>query len=136
MEKPAFILSENDRSYKRRSSKTIGYLAEKGVNVTEIENQTKVTEDKIAELDEKLETLPEIKEKLIQQYQKEKEEQLKVNKNKDYVRERAAENRTLFNAILEVNPVLSMSVKDSSDIVLSQKEDINIENNPVVIRKR
>lgn len=116
--------------------KTIGYLAEKGVNVTEIENQTKVTEDKIAELDKKLEELPEIKEKLIQQYQKEKEEQLKVNKNKDYVRERAAENRTLFNAILEVNPVLSMNVKDSSDIVLSQKEDINIENNPVVIRKR
>nr|WP_236620195.1 SNF2-related protein [Elizabethkingia anophelis]DAC76025.1 TPA_exp: hypothetical protein [Elizabethkingia anophelis] len=116
--------------------KTIGYLAEKGVNVTEIEDQTKATEDKITELDEKLEELPEIKEKLIEQYQKEKDEQLKVNKNKDYVGERAAENRTLFNAILEVNPVLSMNVEDSSDIVLSQKEDINIENNPVVIRKR
>ena len=116
--------------------KTIGYLAEKGVNVTEIEHQTKATEDKIAELDEKLEELPEIKDKLIEQYQKEKEESLKVNKNKDYVGERAEENKTLFNVVLESNSIHSMNVEDSSDIVLSQKEDINIENNPVVIRKR
>ncbi|AJW62937.1 hypothetical protein VO54_01460 [Elizabethkingia miricola] len=102
--------------------KTIGYLAEKGVNVTEIEKQTKATEEKITKLDEKLEELPEIKEKLIEQYQREKEKQLKVNKNKDYVGERADENRTLFNAVLEVNSVLSMNVEDSSDITLQAEE--------------
>lgn len=108
--------------------KTIGYLAEKGVNVTEIENQTKATEEKIEELDKKLEELPEIKDKLIEQYQREKEEQVKVNKNKDYIRERADENRTLFKGALEV--------ENCSHILSIHRKDISIENESVVIRKR
>ncbi|MCL1689478.1 restriction endonuclease subunit R [Elizabethkingia anophelis] len=108
--------------------KTIQNLAEKGVNVTEIENQSKATEEKIAELDKKLEELPEIKDKLIQQYQREKEEQIKVNKNKDYIRERADENRTLFKGALEV--------ENCSHIVSIHRKDISIENESVVIKKR
>ncbi|AJW62566.1 hypothetical protein VO54_01080 [Elizabethkingia miricola] len=90
------IYKENNESERAEVQETIQYLAEKGVNVTEIEHQTKATEDRIAELDEKLEELPEIKEKLIEQYQREKDEQLKINQNKDYVRERGDENRAIF----------------------------------------
>ncbi|WP_407532370.1 helicase-related protein [Elizabethkingia miricola] len=115
--------------------KTIQNLAEKGVNVTEIENQSKATEEKIAELDKKLEELPEIKDKLIEQYQKEKEESLKKNKNMDLIKERADENRIFFKTVLEVNSLHNMNVEESLEIVLNPK-DINMENDPVVIRKR
>lgn len=115
--------------------KTIQNLAEKGVNVTEIENQSKVTEEKIAELDKKLEELPEIKDKLIQQYQREKEEQIEVNKNKDYLHERADENRMLYNFMLENKPTNNMDIKKSLDIML-QKEEINLDIEHSISRKR
>lgn len=54
-------------------------LSKKGVNVREIEQQTQATEDRIAELDKRLEDLPETKRILLVQYQKEKHEQLKAN---------------------------------------------------------
>lgn len=71
-------------------------LSKKGVNVTEIEKQTKDTEDKIAELDEKLEELPSIQFDLILQYQTEKAERLKLNEQRDFVEEREVENKKLF----------------------------------------
>lgn len=71
-------------------------LSQKGVNVTEIEQQTKATEDKILELDLQIEKLPEIKEELIVRYKLEKEEQLKIAENRDYVKERKNENSELF----------------------------------------
>jgi hypothetical protein len=55
-----------------------------------------LTENKITELDEKLEDLPNIKENLIIQYKLEKEEQVKTNENRDYVEERKRENFELF----------------------------------------
>ena len=71
-------------------------LAEKGVDVTQIEYQTKTSEDKIAELDKKLEELQETREDLVAFYKIEKAEQLKADENRDYVEERALENKTLF----------------------------------------
>lgn len=73
-------------------------LAQKGVNVTEIEQQTKATEDKIEELDLQIEKLPEVRNNLINQYKLEKEESLKIAENRDYVKERETENAELFVA--------------------------------------
>ena len=73
-------------------------LSEKGVNVTEIEQQTKATNDRIAELDAKLEELPEVRAGLVSQYKEEKEKQLADNLKTDYVKEREAENVSLFKA--------------------------------------
>jgi hypothetical protein len=47
-------------------------------------------------LDEKLDELPNVREELVSKYQ-EKEMQLKINKNKDYLEERKVENSELFS---------------------------------------
>lgn len=88
---------------KAEVQKTVELLAEKGVNVAEIEVQSKSTEDKIVEFDKKLENLPEIRSKLVIQYKIEKEEQMKINKHRDYVRERTIDNRILYNSFLAVS---------------------------------
>jgi superfamily II DNA or RNA helicase len=72
-------------------------LAEKGVNVLEIEKQTQTTEAKIKELDLQLENLPQRREELIAQYKLEKAESLKIAENRDYVKERELENAELFS---------------------------------------
>lgn len=104
------------------------------MNVTEIENQTKTTEDKIAELDEKLEELPEIRDKLVEQYQKEKEESLKKNKNVDLIKERADENRILYKNSVE--SIENMEFKNKVNIVSDQEENMSLETVTAVIRKR
>ena len=114
--------------------KTIQYLAEKGVNVTEIENQTKATEEKIEELDKKLEDLPEIKDKLIEQYQREKEESLKKNKNVDLIKERADENKILYKNSVEF--IDNVEFKSKVNTISNQEENISVENIVVTIRKR
>ncbi len=76
----------------------IAELSEKGVNITEIEHQTKATNDRIAELDSKLEELPEVRAGLVSQYKEEKEKQLTDNLKTDYVKEREAENVSIFKA--------------------------------------
>lgn len=82
--------------HKAQVQEVIENLAQKGIDVTQIEFQTKTTEDKIAELDKKLEDLPEIKVDLIIQYKIEKEKSLKLNQNIDNVKERSEENSRLF----------------------------------------
>lgn len=77
-------------------TEAIEKLSQKGVNVTEIEQQTKATEDKIEELNLQIEKLPKIKEELIVRYKLEKEEQLKIAENRNYVIERETENFYLF----------------------------------------
>lgn len=114
--------------------KTIQNLSEKGVNVTEIEKQTKTTEDNIAKLDAKLEELPKIKQALIAQYQKEKEQQLMMNENKDYVKERAVENDVLFNKVDFDNPQSLMSV--STKLEINKNENIGEEKREFCGRKR
>ncbi|WP_027384919.1 toprim domain-containing protein [Epilithonimonas caeni] len=76
--------------------KEIEKLAEKGVNIAEIEKQTKITEDKISALDAQLENLPEARAELVELYRLEKEEMLKKNADQDPVKERAQENSQLF----------------------------------------
>ena len=71
---------------------------QKGVNVTEIENKKLVTENKIEELDKKLENLPNVREELVSKYRLEKEIQLKNNESRDYLEERSVENSQLFKA--------------------------------------
>lgn len=92
-------------------------LAQKGVNVTEIEQQTKATEDKIQELDLQIERLPEMKTKLISQYKLEKEEALKIAESQDYVKERATENSELF-------------IHKESNKTLNNNQLIGIKNSP------
>ena len=121
---------------KEEVQKAIRHLAEKGVNVTEIEKQTKVTEDKIAELDKKLEELPEIKDNLITQYKMEKEQQLKINKHIDHVKDRAEENKILYNTILNVSPINTMDSKISLDVTSNQEEAMNLGNVSAITRKR
>lgn len=82
---------------KEKVQEEIDILSQKGVNVTEIEQQTKITEDKIAELDKRLEELPDVREGLVSKYREEKEERLKNNERRDYLEERANENAVLFN---------------------------------------
>jgi hypothetical protein len=118
--------------HKVQIQEVIENLAQKGIDVTQIEFQTKTTEDKIAELDKELEELPAVRENLVVQYRIEKEEQLKVNENRDYVRERANENSVLYNSLLKVN--LIGNVTNSLNIVFNQKE--NRDNTITVIRKR
>lgn len=74
-------------------------LAEQGVNIAEIEQQIKATNDKIEEIDKKLsEELPEIRMALISQYKEEKEQQTADNLKKNYAKERETENISLFKA--------------------------------------
>jgi len=82
---------------KEKVQEEIDILSQKGVNVTEIEQQTKITEDKIAELDKRLEDLPNVREGLVEKYREEKEMQLKINETGNYLGERAIENVLLFN---------------------------------------
>ena len=98
-------------------------LAQKGVNVTEIEQQTKATEDKIQELDLQIERLPEMKTNLISQYKLEKVEALKIAKNQDYVKERATENSELFihkesNKNLNNNQLIGITNSPKEEIIL------------------
>ena len=91
----AFVLRKYDDYLKgkiRRSE-----LAAKGVNVADIDKQTKTTNEKIAELDKKLQELPEVREALVVKFKMEKEELLKAKADKDFVKERGTENMQLFN---------------------------------------
>ena len=81
---------------KEKVQEEIDILSQKGVNVTEIEQQTKITEDKIAELDKRLEDLPNVREGLVEKYREEKEMQLKINESRGYLEERMVENSQLF----------------------------------------
>jgi len=81
---------------KAEVQKTVELLALKGVNIAEIEVQSNSTEEKIAELDKKIEELPSIQEDLIVQYKREKEERLRLNQSVDTVKERSEENLRLF----------------------------------------
>ncbi|WP_312076296.1 Eco57I restriction-modification methylase domain-containing protein [Chryseobacterium sp.] len=82
---------------KAEVQKAIQLLAEKGVDIVDIEVQTKRTEEKIAELDIRIKELPIIHEELIVQYKKEKEEKLRLIESKDNMHERSEENMILFS---------------------------------------
>lgn len=64
--------------------------------MTEIEKQTEMTAEKIAIIEAQIEELPLTKNALIIQYKEEKELQLKLNANRNYVKDRQVENKNLF----------------------------------------
>lgn len=99
-------------------------LSEKGVNVTQIEYQTTMTEDKIAELDKKLEELPETRENLVTQYKIEKIEILKANENRDYIGERKDENVSLFKASEMMNTSRNSGTNNNPNSETNQKEKV------------
>lgn len=84
--------------HKAQVQEVIENLAQKGTDVTQIEYQTKTSEDKIAELNKKLEELPTVRKNLVVQYKIEKEEQLRITEKRDYVKERSNENVQFFKA--------------------------------------
>ena len=107
---------------KEKVQEEINHLLQKGVNVSEIESKKVVTENKIAELDKKLEDLPNVREGLVAKYREEKEMQLKSNENRDYVGDRKAENSELFNAsqlemIERENNVISFEDEQKSHVM-------------------
>ena len=82
---------------KEKVQEEMEHLLQKGVNVSEIESKKVATENKIEELDKKLEELPNVREKLVYKYEEEKEMQLKINESVDYVGDRMVENSVLFS---------------------------------------
>ena len=83
---------------KEKVQEEMEHLLQKGVNVSEIESKKVATENKIEELDKKLEELPNVREGLVAKYREEKEERLKNNESRDYLEERSVENSQLFKA--------------------------------------
>ena len=107
---------------KEKVKEEIEHLLQKGVNVTEIESKKVVTENKIEELDKKLEDLPNIREELVSKYRLEKEELLKINESAKYVGDRKVENSELFNAsqfgmIEKENNVISFEDEQKSHVM-------------------
>lgn len=81
---------------KEKVKEEVEHLLQKGVNVSEIESKKVATENKIEELEKKMEDLAEIKKNLVAKYKLEKEEQLNANETKNYMKERESENYSLF----------------------------------------
>ncbi|WP_292010729.1 toprim domain-containing protein [Chryseobacterium sp.] len=102
---------------KQEQEKIIQNLAEKGVNVTEIEKQTQSTQEKISELNDKLENLPELRAELIALYHLEKEEMLRKNVGNDYVKQREEENKKLF-----MSPMAAIVVEKTNTLIEERKE--------------
>ncbi|WP_228448816.1 Eco57I restriction-modification methylase domain-containing protein [Chryseobacterium mulctrae] len=122
--------------HKTQVQEVIENLAQKGIDVSQIEHQTKSTEDKIAELDKKLAELPEMKENLVTLYKIEKAQMLKANEKRDYVREREDENRTLFSVLIKANSTNDFKTKNSFGVTINEIEDANLKDLSTVIRKR
>ena len=114
---------QNIEAAKTEVSTAIQKLAQKGVNVTEIENQTALSEEKIAKLDKILEDLPSAREKMITQYYREKHEKLKTNEARDYIKERENENRFLFSASTPSKINIDAENKILTNPKPKQKED-------------
>ena len=104
---------------KEKIQEEVEHLLQKGVNVTEIENKKLITENKIEELDKKLEELPNLREKLVSKYLEEKEMQLKVNEGRDYLGERSVENSLLFSVMKQQE--IEKEIKENVQTVFGRK---------------
>lgn len=71
-------------------------LAQKGVNVAEIEKQKDATQSKIDTIEKQIEDLDTVKIDLVEKYQQEKKERLEKAYAQDFVKERAIENQNFF----------------------------------------
>ena len=117
--------------HKAQVQEVIENLAQKGIDVSQIEYQTKITEDKIAELDRKLEELPATRENLVALYKLEKVKQLEGNENRDYVRERGEDNDALFKR----NTKLNMEIENTLRGQVSQNDNL-LQEQTTTIRRR
>lgn len=82
---------------KEKVQEEIDFLSQKGVNVTEIEQQTNIIEDKIAEFYKRLEDLSDVREGLVETCREEKGMQLKADEERDNIEERKGEHYLLFS---------------------------------------
>lgn len=119
---------KNIDAAKQLVDEKISELAGKGVNVEEIEKQTKSTDEKIEALEKELEKLPEVKAKLVSKYTEEKQKQLLENQKLDYVKERADENAKLFGAV----PSFKEEKLEIAEIELAEE----VENKVIFSRRR
>lgn len=71
-------------------------LAQKGVNVAEIEKQKNTTQTKIDTIEKQMEDFDALKSDLVEKYQQEKKERLEKANAQDFVKERASENQIFF----------------------------------------
>ncbi|ATC37699.1 restriction endonuclease subunit R [Elizabethkingia anophelis] len=118
---------QNIEAAKTKVSTAIQKLEQKGVNVTEIENQTALSEEKIAKLDKMLEDLPFTREKMVSQYHREKQEKLKANEARDYIKEREKENKALFKISTLPTTIITVESKVSKTPEVGQKENSFLE---------
>ncbi|WP_294265355.1 SNF2-related protein [uncultured Chryseobacterium sp.] len=86
---------------KEKLEEAIAAISGKGINIAEIEHKTKLTDNKVLELEEKLENLPDLRAELVGVYRLEKEERLRKYAAIDHVLERNKENKELFNPMLK-----------------------------------
>ena len=119
---------KNIDAAKQLVDEKISELAGKGINVDEIEKQTKSTDEKISALEEELEKLPEVKAKLVSKYTEEKQKQLLENLKQDYVKKRGEENVQLFGAV----PSFWEEKREIVEIEIAEK----VENNASYLRRR
>ena len=112
--------------HKTQVQEVIENLAAKGVNVAEIAMQTKATEEKISEMDKKLEELPETKENLIAKYKIEKQNNSNNSKT-DFKSERAAENKMIFKLDNEAS-ITSSKPENLLNYLIIMREGENYEN--------
>ena len=119
---------KNIDAAKQLVDEKISELAGKGINVDEIEKQTKSTDEKISALEEELEKLPEVKAKLVSKYTEEKQKQLLENIKQDYIKNRGEENVQLFGAV----PSFWEEKREIVEIEIAEK----VENNASYLRRR
>ncbi|PWN58487.1 helicase-related protein [Chryseobacterium viscerum] len=112
--------------HKTQVQEVIENLAAKGVNVAEIAKQTKAAEEKISEMDKKLEELPETKENLIAKYKIEKQNNSNNSKT-DFKSERAAENKMIFKLDNEAS-ITSSKPENLLNYLNIMREGENYEN--------
>ena len=78
-------------------------IAGKGINIAEIEQKTKLTDDKVVELEQKLENLPDLRAELVCVYRLEREERQRKYAFVDHMHDRREENKQLFKSIMVKN---------------------------------
>ncbi|SDE00380.1 MuF-C-terminal domain-containing protein [Riemerella columbipharyngis] len=81
---------------KAETEKVLEKLRKTGIDVDGFQKKQAILEEKVKEIDLKIEGLGEVKSELEQKYIAEKEKQLQQNKDYDYVAERAQENKTFY----------------------------------------
>lgn len=80
----------------------INKLEEKGINAKAVEQNNKLTDEKVKAIDEKIDKLPDKQIELANKYKVEQEEKAKTKNSIDWISERAEENKTFFKLREEI----------------------------------